>query len=128
MQNLIHYTLHLIFPALIAYVFFRKEWKKAYFILLCTLLIDIDHLFANPIFAANRCSIGFHPLHSLYIIPVYIGLLFFKKPLRIVAIGLLFHLFTDFIDCLFIFSKCKACVANNVLANFIHNILEFFGF
>lgn len=126
MQSLIHYTLHLLFPAVIAFVFFRKNWIKAYIILLCTMLIDVDHLLANPIFEANRCSIGLHPLHSLYFIPVYAGLLFLKKPYCIIGIGLLFHLFTDFIDCLFTFSQCKSCVAGNVLYNFINQLFHFF--
>lgn len=107
MQFLIHYFLHLGFPLLIAYVFFRKEWKKAYLILLATMLIDLDHLFANPIFEPNRCSINFHPLHSYYAAAFYTVLLFLRKPLNIIGIGLLLHLLTDFIDCLWMFTNCK---------------------
>jgi len=99
LQTTVHYGLHLIFPAWIAWKFFREKWKKAYIIMLATMLVDLDHLFANPIFEANRCSIGFHPLHSYYAIAVYCILLFFPKT-RIVAIGLLLHMFTDFLDCL----------------------------
>ncbi len=100
MQTLIHYFLHLVAPGIIAYVFFKKEWKKAYVILLLTMLVDLDHLLANPIFQANRCSINFHPLHTHYAMAVYVVLLFFRKPFRIIGIGLLFHMLTDFIDCL----------------------------
>ena len=27
-------------------------------------LIDLDHLLADPVYAPDRCSIGFHPLHT----------------------------------------------------------------
>ena len=98
MQILVHYMLHLLVPGLIAYVFFRKEWKKAWLIMLATMLIDVDHLLANPIFDPDRCSINFHPLHSYWAMAVYVALLFFKKT-RIIAVGLLFHMLTDYIDC-----------------------------
>ncbi|MDG1790588.1 MAG: DUF6122 family protein [Flavobacteriaceae bacterium] len=96
---IIHYTLHILAPGLIAWLFFKDNWKKAWLILLATMLVDLDHLFANPIYSPNRCSINFHILHSYYAIILYVLLFFFKK-FRIVAIGLLFHMFTDFIDCL----------------------------
>jgi len=95
----LHYSLHLIAPLFIAYFFFNKNRKVAYLILLATMLIDLDHLWANPIFDANRCSINFHPLHTYWALALYIMLLFFKKT-RIVAIGLLLHFFTDALDCL----------------------------
>lgn len=62
------------------------------------MLVDADHLLANPIFAENRCSINFHPLHTYYAICIYFIGLFFKKT-RLLAIALLFHMLTDFIDC-----------------------------
>lgn len=98
LQTLVHYSLHLLAPGLIAYVFFRSQWKKAWLIMLATMLVDVDHLWANPIFDPGRCSINFHPLHSYWAMAVYFVLLFFKKT-RIVAVGLLFHMLTDFIDC-----------------------------
>lgn len=98
LQILVHYTLHLLVPGLIAYVFFRNEWKKAWLIMLATMLVDVDHLFASPLFDPNRCSINFHPLHTYWAMAVYIVLLFFKKT-RIIAVGLLFHMLTDFMDC-----------------------------
>ncbi len=97
----IHYSLHLIFPGVIAYVFFKEYWKKAWLLLLLTMLIDLDHLLATPIFDANRCSINFHPLHTYIAGMGYILLLFFKKT-KIIAIGLLLHLLTDAIDCLWL--------------------------
>ena len=99
-QFLVHYSMHLLVPGLIAFAFFRSHWQKAWLIMLATMLIDLDHLLATPIFDANRCSIGFHPLHSSWAIISYFLLLFFPKT-RIIAVGLLFHMLTDFIDCRF---------------------------
>lgn len=67
--------------------------------MIATMLVDLDHLFADPIFDPDRCSIGFHFLHSYYAIFAYFILLLFPKT-RIVAVGLLFHMFTDYQDCL----------------------------
>ena len=100
MQQIIHYFLHFIFPGFIAYFFFKKNWKKAYLLMLLTMLVDLDHLLANPIFDPNRCSIGFHFLHSYIAIFVYFMMLFHPK-LKIVAIGLLMHMATDTIDCFY---------------------------
>jgi hypothetical protein len=99
-QFFIHYSLHFVFPLLIAFVFFRKDWKKVYLIMLSTMMVDLDHLLANPIYQEDRCSINFHPLHTYYAIAVYIIMIFFRKPLNIIGIGLLLHMITDFIDCL----------------------------
>lgn len=100
LQVIIHYFLHFIFPIIIAWIFYRSEWKTAAGILLLTMLVDLDHLFADPMFMACRCSIGFHPLHTLPAIGVYFAFLFFGKT-RIIGIGLLLHMATDYIDCLF---------------------------
>jgi len=99
-HQIFHYCLHLLFPGLIAYVFFRKHWKQAWLIMIATMLVDVDHLLANPIYAPNRCSINFHILHSYYAMGVYVVMSYFKK-LRVISVGLLFHMLTDFIDCLF---------------------------
>lgn len=99
LQFLVHYSLHFLAPGLISFVFFRKYWKRAWLIMIATMLIDLDHLFAVPIFDPDRCSINFHPLHTYWALGIYIILLFFKKT-RIIAVGLIFHLLTDFIDCL----------------------------
>lgn len=94
----VHYSLHLLAPGLIAWVFFRDHWKSAWLIMLATMIIDLDHLLANPIFDPNRCSIGFHPLHSYIAIGLYPILLFFRKT-RIIGVGILFHILTDLLDC-----------------------------
>lgn len=98
LKTFTHYFLHLVFPVFIALIFFRKDWKKAYLIMLATMLVDLDHILANPVFDPSRNSIGFHILHSYYAIAVYFLLLFFKGNIRIIAIGLLFHMLTDFLD------------------------------
>jgi Na+/phosphate symporter len=105
MQQIVHYFLHFIFPGFIAYLFFNNKWKKAYVIMLFSMLIDLDHLLVNPIFNPCRCSIGFHPLHSYVAVAFYAALLIHPKT-RIIAVGLLLHLATDFIDCLFIEYSC----------------------
>lgn len=102
LRTLLHYFLHLVFPMAIAYVFFRKDWKKAYFIMLATMLVDLDHLLSTPIFSTNRSSINFHPFHSYWAIGFYIILLFFRDVPRIISIGLLFHMLTDWLDSLWI--------------------------
>lgn len=99
-QFLVHYSMHLLVPGLIAFVFFRSQWQRAWLIMLATMFIDLDHLLATPIFDANRCSIGFHPLHSFWAIIIYCVLLFFPKT-RIIGVGLVLHIVTDFIDCRF---------------------------
>ena len=99
-QFFIHYSLHFVFPLLIAFVFFRKDWKKVYLIMLSTMIVDLDHLLANPIYQEDRCSINFHPLHSYYAIAAYFIMIFLRRPYKIIGIGLLLHMITDFIDCL----------------------------
>ncbi len=96
-----HYGFHFILPGVIAYLFFRSNWKKVWLLLVLTMLIDLDHLFATPIFDPNRCSINFHPLHTYTAVAIYVVLLFFKRT-RILGIGLILHILTDALDCLWI--------------------------
>ena len=98
MQQFLHYFLHFLFPFGIAFAFFRNSWKKAYGIFILTMLVDLDHLFARPIYEACRCSIGFHPLHSYPAIIIYMVSLMHPR-LRIIAIGLVLHMLSDAIDC-----------------------------
>jgi hypothetical protein len=73
-----------------------------------TIAIDLDHLLADPIFASDRCSIGFHPLHTLWAGIVYGGLIVVPSwKVRVVGIGCLWHLCTDAIDCLLL--KAPLC-------------------
>lgn len=99
LRGTVHYLLHFVFPFFIAKIFFRENWRTAYFLMLATMLVDLDHVFAKPIFDPHRSSVGFHPLHSYPMIVVYfLGTVFLKSKYRIVAVGLLFHMFTDFQD------------------------------
>jgi len=98
LQPLVHYGIHLLVPLVIALVFFKPKWKMVYLIMLSTMLIDLDHLLASPIFDPNRCSIGIHPLHSYIAIGVYVLLLFPKKT-RVLGLGLCIHIIADQADC-----------------------------
>lgn len=97
MQQVVHFTFHLIAPFFIALFFYPKNVVKSYLILLATMLVDLDHLLAVPVYDPNRCSIGYHPLHSYYAIGIYI-LLLLPVRTRLIAIGLLFHMLTDGMD------------------------------
>ena len=96
---IIHYSLHFIIPLFIARIFFKDKWKTVYLIFICSMLVDLDHLLATPIFKENRCSINYHPLHSYIAIGLYSIGVFFKKT-RVLCLALLFHMLTDYIDCL----------------------------
>ena len=111
-----HIVLHLIIPMLVALVFYRMRWRSASLIMVATMLVDVDHLLATPIYDPNRCSIGFHPLHTWPAIFFYAA--FFLLPLiakkdqlsttfrsaarisHLIGAGLLIHMALDWIDCL----------------------------
>jgi hypothetical protein len=95
---MLHLSWHLVVPLVVVGLFFKKDWKMAYFIMLSTMLVDLDHLFANPIYDPNRCSIGFHPLHQPWFIAFYFILSFYPKT-RFIGIGLVIHMVLDAIDC-----------------------------
>lgn len=94
----LHLTLHVLVPGLVAWVFFRARWRRAWMILLATMLVDLDHLLATPIYDPGRCSIGFHPLHTLPLIAVYCGLTLLPRS-RLIGLGLMLHMLLDFSDC-----------------------------
>ncbi len=95
---MIHITLHFLVPALVVTCFFRRDWKRAYLVMAATMLVDVDHLLAVPIYDPGRCSIGFHPLHRLAFIGIYTALSLIPKT-RLVGIGLVIHMALDAIDC-----------------------------
>lgn len=97
-QALVHYGIHFLLPLAIALLWFKNHWKLATVIMLSTMLIDLDHFLATPIFDSNRCSINFHPLHSYYAIGIYVVLTFIKKT-RLLGIGCVIHILADAIDC-----------------------------
>ncbi|RSK39238.1 DUF6122 family protein [Mangrovimonas spongiae] len=99
MRFFVHYGCHFILPIVIVLLFFKSKWKQAALIMLAAIFIDLDHLLATPIFDSNRCSIGFHPLHSYYAMGFYVVLLF-PKATRVIGVGLLLHILADSLDCL----------------------------
>lgn len=105
-QTIVHYGLHFVAPIALAFVIFGTEraWR-AYVVMLLTMLVDLDHLLADPIFDPNRASIGFHPLHSYPMIALYVLMCFLPYRRlglawwwRAVGVGLTFHMFTDWQD------------------------------
>ena len=99
LKFIVHYGFHFLLPIVISLCFYKKKWKPVYLLFIGTMLIDLDHLLANPIFDANRCSINFHPLHTFYAIGVYTIMLIPKK-IRVLGIALLLHMFADYLDCI----------------------------
>ncbi|WP_201558749.1 DUF6122 family protein [Psychrobacter sp. 72-O-c] len=110
-QAVTHYFLHFGMPLIIAYTFFRNDYKRVYLILLATMLVDLDHLLATPIFSPNRCSINFHPLHTYYAMAVYVAMLFLPKPYKVIGLGLLLHTLTDLNDCVMTYLNCPQCLS-----------------
>ena len=99
LRHLLHYGIHLLIPILIAFLFFKDNRIKVALILLAGIIIDIDHLWAIPLYDPNRCSVGFHALHSYWAVLVYSILPFFKLT-RIIGLALIIHIFADMMDCL----------------------------
>lgn len=83
---------------MVAFLFFRDNWKKAFLIMSSTILVDFDHLLATQIYDPMRCSIGFHPLHGFIPIGIYVLLSYYPKT-KYVGIGLVIHMILDSIDC-----------------------------
>lgn len=123
---MIHIALHVIVPLLVALAFYRRRWRYATVIMVATMIVDVDHLLADPIYDPNRCSIGFHPLHTLPAIGIYAALFILPlivgqendreglrlsarvlstrvlsvRVLHLVGLGLLIHMALDWIDCM----------------------------
>ncbi|MEC7262088.1 MAG: DUF6122 family protein [Bacteroidota bacterium] len=100
-RHFIHYGIHFLVPILIVFFAFKDNRIRVLLIFWAGILIDVDHLWANPLFDPNRCSIGFHPLHSFWAILGY-GILPFFKATRLIGLALLIHIFADMTDCLLI--------------------------
>ena len=101
-RGLIHIALHFLVPALAARIGWRDRFLRAWGIMVATMVVDLDHLLADPIFDPNRCSLGFHPLHSAAAVGAYVLLAMVpKRPwMRLVGVGLLIHMALDGLDCL----------------------------
>jgi hypothetical protein len=101
LRQVVHWSFHLVVPFLLGRLFWKEYWWQAGLIMLATMAIDLDHVVADPVFDPNRCSIGFHPLHTLWAGIGYAALLLAASwKLRAAASGCLWHLATDGIDCL----------------------------
>lgn len=113
---MIHIILHFVVPLVIAFAFYKDRWLNAAFIMVLTMIVDVDHLLADPIYDPHRCSINFHPLHTtpailLYAFMFLVPLVFRRftsktgdqpaaRIVHLVGLGLLIHMFLDWTDCL----------------------------
>jgi hypothetical protein len=52
--HIFHIALHFLLPALAVQLFFKPEWKLSYLLMMSTMLVDLDHLLANPIYDPDR--------------------------------------------------------------------------
>lgn len=95
---MIHLLLHALVPLAIATIAGMDQWRRRYALMMAGMLIDLDHLLADPIYDAARCSLGFHPLHTAIPIVVYVVLALWNRT-RWVGIGLCVHILLDGIDC-----------------------------
>jgi hypothetical protein len=114
--NMIHILLHFIIPFFAAFLFYKSRMWRVFLILIATMLVDLDHLLADPVYDPNRCSIGFHPLHSAPLITIYVILFclpflpekFTRKLvnknmldlLHLIGLGLVIHMALDWLDCI----------------------------
>ena len=86
-------------PLLLSLAIWRSRWWQTYLIMMMGMLIDVDHLLANPVYDPDRCSIGFHPLHTLLPIAIYVVMLW-PKQTRVIGAGLCIHILLDAADCI----------------------------
>ncbi len=115
-RSMVHMALHLTVPLFVALAFYRRYWRQAALILLATMVVDLDHLLADPVYDPTRCSIGSHPLHAVPAIVLYAVLCVLPVLLRrradnpglrpvagtvhLIGLGLLLHMALDWSDCL----------------------------
>lgn len=95
---ILHLLLHLLAPLVVALIFFRARWRHALVLMLCGWIIDVDHLVAEPVYAPDRCSIGFHPLHGAPALAVYGAMLALPRT-QLLGLGLVIHIALDAGDC-----------------------------
>ena len=110
-----HILAHFWVPALVAMVVvFWTRWRQKlpvsgaglvrsvgglWLVLVATMVVDVDHLLATPIYDPDRCSIGFHPLHRP--VPIFFYMVAVVVPrTRWAGIGLCLHMALDWLDCL----------------------------
>lgn len=98
-RPLLHLVLHIAVPAAVARLCWPERWMRALGVMLCAMLIDLDHLLASPVYDPDRCSLQTHLLHGPGPLALYLLMLAFPR-LRMLAAGLLIHLALDGTDCL----------------------------
>ena len=112
---MVHIALHFVVPVVVAVTCYRARWRAVALLLLATMLVDVDHLLADPVYDPERCSIGFHPLHTWPAIGLYVvvaalplvrarraspaGLGPAARALHVIGVGLVIHMGLDWIDC-----------------------------
>ena len=112
---MVHIALHFIVPLFVGLVVYPSRWRWTTFVLVATMLVDVDHLLADPIYDPGRCSIGFHPLHTWPLIIAYAALFVVPlvlmrrvdaeewrarlQTLHLIGLGLLIHMALDWCDC-----------------------------
>ena len=94
----LHVILHILVPGLVARFGYSANRLHAFLWMMGGMIIDVDHFFATPMYDPDRCSVGFHPLHTVWVMPIYIGLCIPKKT-RPLGIGLCIHIVLDLFDC-----------------------------
>jgi hypothetical protein len=110
----LHLLLHVLVPLVVAFYLAPKaKWKMVFMVMVATMVVDVDHLLATPIYAPNRCSILFHPLHQVLPMVVYALMVIWPllvvvlkrklKPVEFwtgwVGLGLVIHMLLDGVDC-----------------------------
>lgn len=94
-----HLFLHVVVPLVVAALFFRPDFRRASLLMLAGILIDADHVLADPIVDPDRCSVGYHLLHSYWLILLYSALAIMPKT-RLIGLGLVIHIVLDWLDCI----------------------------
>ena len=100
-----HIALHFFVPVLLAVAFYRKRWLSATVILIATMVVDLDHLLAVPIYDPARCAIAVYT--ALFLIPRIArrrdsgrSLQGTARVLHLTGLGLVVHMALDWVDCL----------------------------
>lgn len=99
-RPILHIILHFAVPGVVARIGWRNQFWRAWLIMVATLVIDLDHLLADPLYDPNRCSIGTHALHGGWAMVAY-ALLIIPRRTRLIGVGLVIHMALDAVDCLF---------------------------
>ena len=115
---MLHIGFHFAVPVLVAWACYRPRWTSAAFLLWATMAVDLDHLIASPVYDPERCSIGFHPLHTTPAFVFYTLLLLAPilarlagevprrwaetlRSIHLIGLGLMIHMVLDALDCVF---------------------------